>query len=173
MRASDQNDLQIRRRTKRQDLGDFGEELVRKTMRCPKCKRKNTYRRLPENFKCADIICDFCGFVAQVKTARRRDPEIIGSMYLGGAWSPQKARMDAGIYTTLYFVNVPQDDEPSAARCFIFFLPAEAQEPEMFVPREPLGPHARRAGWQGFKIELGGFTSRVIPVGPAGQIKDE
>ena len=54
--------------TAKQKLGDFGEEFVRKNFDCPKCKRKKTLKRLPPNFKCADIICDFCGYLAQVKT---------------------------------------------------------------------------------------------------------
>jgi type II restriction enzyme len=111
------------------------------------------------------MICDFCGFVAQVKTARRPDPENVAPTYLGGAWRPQKERMDAGIYTTLYLVNAPKSEALSENACFLFFLPAEAQEPEMFVPREPLGPNARRAGWQGFRIELGPFVERVIALG--------
>ena len=32
-----------------------------KSCSCPRCKRSDTLVRLPPNFKCADIICDFCG----------------------------------------------------------------------------------------------------------------
>ena len=53
--------------TAKQKLGDFGEDFIRKNFDCPKCKRKKTLKRLPPNFKCADIICDFCGYLAQVK----------------------------------------------------------------------------------------------------------
>jgi type II restriction enzyme len=53
--------------TKRQILGRFGEMCVAKDCRCPKCKRNRTLKRLPNNFKCADVICDFCGYLAQVK----------------------------------------------------------------------------------------------------------
>jgi transcription elongation factor Elf1 len=55
-------------RTEKQNLGDFGEELIKKKFDCPKCKRTKTLKKLPPNFKCADIICDFCGYLAQVKT---------------------------------------------------------------------------------------------------------
>ena len=55
--------------TDRQRLGEFGERLVCKRSNCPRCKRPTTLRRLPTNFKCADIICDlmdliYPGFVA-------------------------------------------------------------------------------------------------------------
>ncbi|MGK4455787.1 hypothetical protein, partial [Klebsiella pneumoniae] len=54
--------------TAKQLLGARGEIMVTKKCGCPRCKRKRTLRRLPVNFKCADVICDFCGFLAQVKT---------------------------------------------------------------------------------------------------------
>jgi len=54
--------------TDKQKLGDFGENLIRKKFDCPKCKRPKTLKKLPPNFKCADLICDFCGYLAQVKT---------------------------------------------------------------------------------------------------------
>jgi len=46
--------------------------LTRRWQRCgpartanvSRCKREGTLRRLPANFKCADIICDFCGYRA-------------------------------------------------------------------------------------------------------------
>jgi hypothetical protein len=54
--------------TDRQALGTFGEERVTRDCSCPKCKRSKTVVRLPQNFKCADVICDFCGYLAQVKS---------------------------------------------------------------------------------------------------------
>ena len=54
--------------TSRQDLGNYGETLISKTVTCPRCKRpERTLRTMPRNFKCADIVCDFCDFLAQVK----------------------------------------------------------------------------------------------------------
>ena len=60
-------------RTAKQKLGDFGEDLIRKKFNCPKCKRPKTLKKLPRNFKCADLICDFCGYLAQVKTKTVKD----------------------------------------------------------------------------------------------------
>src|SRR5688500_9970616 len=59
--------------TARQVLGRFGETIVAKECACPKCKRSQTLKRLPNNFKCADLICDFCGYLAQVKAATVRN----------------------------------------------------------------------------------------------------
>src|SRR3954454_19856941 len=47
--------------TARQQLGEFGEQRVVKDCSCLRCKRPGSLLRLPPNFKCADVICDFCG----------------------------------------------------------------------------------------------------------------
>jgi hypothetical protein len=81
--------------TVRQQLGERGELIVVKKCSCPRCKRPRTLKRLPTNFKCADVICDFCGYLAQVKAATVRNVEVIPNHLLGGAWSVQKARKSA------------------------------------------------------------------------------
>ena len=72
-------------RTSKQQLGDFGEELIRKNFNCPKCKRTKTLKKLPPNFKCADLICDFCGYLAQVKTHNVKDISKFPKRILGAA----------------------------------------------------------------------------------------
>ncbi|QTB90547.1 hypothetical protein BSD967_09545 [Bifidobacterium saguini] len=77
----------------------------------------------------------------------------------GAAWKPQEERMNAGIYFSLYIVLVDPDNN---AR--IFFIPQELQTREMFQPREPLGPNAKRAGWQGFNIVCSKALGAPIPL---------
>ena len=72
-------------RTNKQLLGDFGENLIIKKFNCPKCKRIKSLKKLPQNFKCADIIRDFCGYLAQVKTKTVSDIEKFPSKVLGSA----------------------------------------------------------------------------------------
>ncbi|MCB1467117.1 MAG: hypothetical protein KDK08_08230, partial [Rhizobiaceae bacterium] len=84
--------------TKRQELGRFGEQCVVRQCSCPKCKRPKTLVRLPPNFKCADIICDFCGFLAQVKTTATKQIDKLPKHILGAAWGPQRDRMQSSIY---------------------------------------------------------------------------
>ena len=52
--------------TKLQKTGTLGEKAVKEHCICPIC-RNGKLKILPPNFKCADVICDFCGFLAQVK----------------------------------------------------------------------------------------------------------
>ncbi len=132
--------------TKFQELGSFGELVVVRECSCPRCKRARSLVRLPPNFKCADVICDFCGFLAQVKTVTVRDTTKVPRTILGAAWGPQKARMDAAIYFPLFLVLTSD-----AKRLYgIYYLSSDLQRPEIFKPRTPLSSTARRAGWQGF-----------------------
>jgi hypothetical protein len=132
-----------------QILGDYGEVVVTR-LPCPKCKHERTLRQLPVNFRCADVICDFCGYLAQVKTTRQADVDKPPRSLMGSAWAPQKERMDAGIYFPLFIVVVNQDRSGHA----VYYLPADLQHPQMFQQRQPLGPTARRAGWVGYHLRL-------------------
>lgn len=134
--------------TEKQQLGAWGEQLVAKLCGCPKCKRPRTLKRLPTNFKCADLICDFCGFLAQVKTMSIANVEVLPKQVLGAAWAPQKERMDAAIYFPLFLVL----KSPSAHA--VFYLPTDFQSPALFSQRKPLSQTARRKGWQGFMYVL-------------------
>lgn len=144
--------------TTRQTLGAFGETIVAKSCPCPRCKRPKTLVRLPLNFKCADLICDFCGFLAQVKASTATDVTELPRTVLGAAWGPQKERMDAAIYFPLYLVLTTADLKQHA----IYYLAADLQPPELFMERKALGPTARRAGWKGFTYNLAAVQNRLV-----------
>jgi type II restriction enzyme len=127
--------------TEKQVLGRWGETLVAKKFACPRCKRFFTLRRLPPNFKCADVICDFCGYLAQVKTATVTDVLRVPSAILGAAWGPQRERMKAGIYFPLFLVL------RSGNKSAVYYVPTEFQKPTLFKKRLLfLRVHAERAG---------------------------
>jgi len=142
--------------TPKQVLGRFGETTVVRSCRCPKCKREKTFRRLPTNFKCADIICDFCGYLAQVKAVSVISIDKVPNRILGAAWGVQKARMAAGIYFPLFIVLV------CGKQSSIHYLSADAQKPEMFLPRAALSKEARRAGWRGFVYDLKPVANSLV-----------
>ncbi len=125
---------------------------------CPRCKRPKTLKRLPTNFRCADLICDFCGYLAQVKTTRvavvDRKPDSI----LGAAWGPQRERMEAGIYFPLFIVAAPKVGKITA----IYYLSADLQDASIFEVRNPLSATAKRAGWQGFIYRLTHVADRLV-----------
>jgi Dam-replacing family len=90
--------------TAKQILGEFGEERVVRECFCPRCKRSRTLVKLPSNFKCADVNCDFCGYLGQVKAMTVQEVSELPQQVLGAAWEPQRARMEAGIYFPLFLV---------------------------------------------------------------------
>src|SRR5262249_53949711 len=144
--------------TDRQMSGDRGVALVVTRCKCPRCKRKGTLKKLPPNFKCADVICDFCGYLAQVKTKALTS---IPSTLAGAAWLPQKERMDAGIYFPLFLVLIGQPNRPT-----IYYLSADVQSPGMFQPRKALAEGSRRAGWQGVIYNFASVRSAFVRVWP-------
>ena len=146
--------------TDNQVLGELGEKLVAKTCACPRCKREKTLKRLPPNFRCADLICDCCGYLAQVKATRVDDVERKPDMILGAAWGPQQARMNSGIYFPLFVVAVAKVGRGKA----IYYLPAALQDETIFEVRKPLSPNAKRAGWQGFMYRLAHVADRLVKI---------
>ena len=134
--------------TAKQLLGTWGEKLVAAKCACPKCKRIKTLKLLPPNFKCADLICDFCGFLAQVKAMTVPDVSQLPKQILGAAWGPQKERMDNGIYFPLFLALKGPGNHS------IYYLPVDFQNPTLFAARKPLSASAKRAGWQGFTYAL-------------------
>ena len=142
--------------TDKQKLGVFGEDLVVKNLICQKCKRKKTLKKLPMNFKCADLICDFCGFLAQVKSSNVKDVNKLPNSVLGAAWKPQQERMDAGIYFPLYLVLI------NGKNYSIFYLAADLQSKDIFIPRKPLSASAKRAGWQGFMYNISKIKNHFV-----------
>jgi hypothetical protein len=104
------------------------------------------------------VICDFCGYLAEVKASTTNNLAVVPPRILGAAWGPQKARMEAAIYFPLFLVLVQKGTRAYA----IYFLSADLQMPEMFSPRNPLSANARRAGWQGFVYNLEPVRQRLV-----------
>ena len=146
--------------TAKQELGELGERLVAQHCSCPKCKQRRTLKRLTTNFKCADVICDFCGYLAQVKAHTCADGRTPPPKLLGAAWGPQRERMESGIYFPLFLVLVARNED----RFSIHYLSADLQTPELFLERKPLSESAKRAGWQGFHYHLDSLRDRLIPI---------
>src|SRR5256885_9351634 len=91
--------------TARQQLGDKDERAVGEHIPCPRCNRPRHPARLPPNFQCADLICKFCGYLAQVKTTTLAEGQTeLPDRILGAAWGPQHEQIVAGIYHGLFIV---------------------------------------------------------------------
>jgi hypothetical protein len=141
--------------TDKQKLGEYGVSFVKKNFHCPRCKRKSTLWSLIPNFECADIICNFCGYLAQVKAKNVEDVNTLPDMIPGAGWNPQEKRLNVGVYFSLFVVLVSKRGRKKEHS--VYFLPAELQERNLYQPRNPLSPTAKRAGWQGFDYDLRKF----------------
>ena len=146
--------------SKNQRIGKLGEKFVTKMMNCLKCKKQNSLKLLPTNFKCADLICEFCGHTSQVKTFRN-DSEGLPNQIAGAKWNPLNERIQAGIYHALWIVRMNQTNNRC---CEIWLVTSEAQDPKMFVKRKPLSSAAKKAGWQGYRIDVANHADRFIKV---------
>lgn len=137
--------------TARQELGERGERAVHDHVPCPRCRRSRHLSRLPPNFQCADVICKFCGFLAQVKAVTLQSSELPDKI-MGAAWGPQHEQIMAGIFHSLYIVGFTQ----TGKLVRIDYVPGHVLQaaPNVFEPRKPLSSSARRAGWQGFMYDL-------------------
>jgi Dam-replacing family len=132
--------------------------MVGRHVPCPRCNKPRHLAKLQRNFQCADLICKFCGYLAQVKgttLAGTNRPDRV----LGAAWRPQHEQIIAGIYHGLFIVGFSE----LGRLIRIDYIPAHILQttPEIFEPRNPLRPTAKRAGWQGFNYNL----TKVPPVG--------
>src|SRR4051794_7359520 len=95
--------------TAKQKLGEKGERDVCSRLACPRCNKSRQLTRLPTNFQCADIICRFCGYLAQVKaTTLAPGASDTPSHILGAAWGPQQEQITAGIYHGLFVASYDQ-----------------------------------------------------------------
>jgi type II restriction enzyme len=100
---------------------------------------------------CADVICKFCGFLAQVK-ATTNTPDKRPTRILGGSWAPQHEQILADIFQSLFVVTLDHDGLPHA----IYYVPSHIlrAHPSVYKPRNPLPPTARRPNFRGFVYDL-------------------
>ena len=74
--------------------------------------------------------------------------------------------MEAGVHFSLFIVL-----ENEMGTMCIYFLPRDLQTEEMFVPRKPLSETAKRAGWQGFSIQISKALSEPVRYADGGVIE--
>jgi hypothetical protein len=141
--------------TQQQLSGKLGEEAVCRTLACPQCSKRRL-SPLPTNFDCVDVICRFCGFMAQVKSISSRKG-IWPNTIPGGSWPRQHEQIIAGIFHSLFVVAL----EPGTRRLVsIDYVPSHILRavPDAYVPRKPTKPLGRSTPFLGFR-----YDSRRIP----------
>ncbi|MEX2242364.1 MAG: DpnI domain-containing protein [Fimbriimonadaceae bacterium] len=137
--------------TPRALTGRRGEAAVTRLVACPRCSRPRHLRPLEAGFQCADVICKFCGFLAQVK-ATMVSPDRRPSRLLGGSWARQHEQILADIFQALFIVTLAQNGKPIA----IYYVPSHIlrAHPAVYRPRNALAATARRPNFRGFMYDL-------------------
>ena len=114
---------------------------------CPNCSA-DRLPQLPNNSPVADFRCDACGEEYELKAKRGR----LGRSIPDGAISTMTARLAAANNPSLFAMSY---DRAAARVTDLILVPSHFFTPEIIAARKPLGPHARRAGWQGCNILIG------------------
>ncbi len=135
----------MKAQTKFQVLEEIGEEAVIQRCPCLRCKRSHTLRRLPRNFRAADVICDFCGFTAQVKGTQVPPHGNVSRFLPGASWPVQRERIESHIFLPLFIVAV---NGKKAIK--IVYVPPDLQTAALFKPRNPLRKLLRGLAGRGF-----------------------
>lgn len=71
------------------------------------------------------MICDFCGFTAQVKAVSLQPGTRLPRTLLGASWPVQRERMEAHIYLPLFIVAVRGVTNPAE----VYYLPSDLRSP--------------------------------------------
>jgi len=113
---------------------------------CVACTRRSI-EKMPPNTEAADFRCPGCAARYQLKATRRP----IGAKVTDAGYA---AMMRAVINGTFPHFLLMRYDTESARVQDLLLVPGFAVPPSAIVPRKPLGPAARRAGWVGCSIAL-------------------
>lgn len=122
------------------------EGWVRDHAFCPNCSEA-ALAKLPNNQPVADFNCENCDEQYELKS--QRGP--FGRKVLDGAFGAMSQRLQANDNPNLLLMRY---DRPNRSVTDLIVVPKHFFTPNVIEPRQPLGPTARRAGWQGCNILL-------------------
>ncbi|MES2032653.1 MAG: DpnI domain-containing protein [Pseudomonadota bacterium] len=116
-------------------------------MFCPNCgaERLNAF---PNNSPVADFGCIACGEEFELKAKNGR----LGRKVVDGAYGAMTARLKQQNNPNLLAMGYSR---AQARVTDLIIVPSHFFTQAIIEPRKPLGPHCRRAGWQGCNILLG------------------
>lgn len=120
----------------------------------------DSLERLPGNTPVADFDCFVCSTRYQIKSKDGR----MGPTIIGAAYQPTIEAIRAGAFPELVLVEF---DGRRSSVVYVDAVPGRSIVEDRVIARRPLGPRARRAGWQGCTIDVGGLPSVSI-VAPLG-----
>jgi type II restriction enzyme len=139
-------EAQARFESPSQNARVWTEAWVARSMFCPGCGAARI-SQFPANRKVADFECRDCREEYELKAQRSR----FGAKVLDGAYGAKLKRLVADNNPNLLLMTY---DRMRMSVTDLFVVPKHFFTVEIIEARKPLGPNARRAGWQGSHILL-------------------
>jgi len=122
-------------------------EMCVVTLPCPVCDQKYLHKCKP-NEKAKDAFCKNCDAQIQIKATKRKSQtpiQLLGAEY--------KTTLDSIKENKINYIVVFYSEKSNIFTMNnIFFVNTEDINENCVIPRKPLSPQARRAGWQGCKL---------------------
>lgn len=125
----------------------LSEQWACENLFCPKCG--GSLRRLKNNTPVGDFACSVCLEEFELKSTASRT----GTSIPDGAYGTMIRRMNARNNPSLFVLRY---DKTALAVTDFFAVPRFYFTPALIAKRAPLAAKARRAGWIGCTIHLGG-----------------
>lgn len=123
----------------------FTETWTSDNLQCPSCGE--TLILLPANSRTSDLRCQSCGETYQLKSQSKP----FGKRILGAEYNTTIQAIRAGRHPSLILLQYDLDNlSVQQVRILHWSWITE----QSIIPRRPLGPQARRAGWQGCLLAL-------------------
>ena len=123
------------------------EGWARRHLFCPACGAAPLAGQVANKAAC-DLVCAACAEEFELKSQKGR----FGARVVDGAWKTMSARLAASNNPSLVLMNY---DLATQAVTDLIIVPRHFFTPAVIERRKPLGPTARRAGWEGCNILLG------------------
>jgi type II restriction enzyme len=132
----------------------LSEDWVSREAFCLRCGREGL-RQTPPSTEALDFRCESCREPYELKASRRP----FGDRILDGEYSTLVRALASSDNPNLMLLNYNRlKMEVTDFRA----VPRYALSRMSVIPRKPLGPRARRAGWQGCNIDLSGLPPAAI-----------
>lgn len=139
-------EAQARFESPSQNARVWTEGWVARSLFCPNCGAE-TISQFPANRRVADFECRACSEEFELKAQRSR----FGAKVMDGEYATKLQRLRSANNPNLFVMRY---DRARMSVTDLLVVPKHFFTPDIIVARTPLGPNARRAGWQGSHIRL-------------------
>lgn len=127
----------------------FSEGWIEENFGCPKCA--GALERTRNNTSARDFVCSPCGYGFELKAKNGT----FGTRIADGAYQTMLASIRSDACPHLLLLSYTPDYRVRDVTA----VPRQFLVEEIVLPRKPLGPHCRRAGWQGCNLDIGRLPS--------------